>query len=334
MKKILLCDSLNLAIRCFCAIATTNSDGDHNGILFGAIASLRKAIETTRPDRVVMVWDGRGGSARRKKIYPEYKAGRGSSRMTTFEFFNNIEEERQSLYKQIARFKEYCDILPVNQIQIDGLEADDVIAYYATKMRREDEEIVILSTDKDYLQLVNDKVSIYSPIKDLIINELLVRKNYSEGVPSKNFVLLRAFSGDNSDNVPGIKGIGMKTAIKLYPELLSEEKINPENIYKFTIEKTASSNLKGYKTVLENFGQFQINYILMDLQDIPCSPDQLRQMREQINQPHKLFKQTQLSMMFTRDKLWKHFHNADRFSSTFNRLHGLSLMYNRIDKQI
>ncbi len=319
-----------MLFRCFCAIPVTNSDGEHVGILFGAISSLRKSIDITMPDRVIIVWDGRGGSTRRKKVYPKYKEGRGLSRITNFPFFNNIEEERKSLYSQTARFKEYCNILPVTQIQVDGLEADDVIAYYATSMRKNDEEVIICSTDKDYLQLVNNRVSIYSPIKDVLINETLMKINYSEGVPASNFTLIRAFTGDSSDNLPGVKGIGSKTAVKLFPELLNEEILLPQHIYTLALEKSKSSTLKGYQTVLDNFDQFQINHRLMQLKEIECSPDQLRQIIDGINQPYKLFNQTQLSMMFSKDKLFKHFYSMEKFSSTFSRLHGKSLMWNRM----
>jgi len=328
-ENILLVDGMNVLLRCFCAINITNDDGEHYGVVFGAINSLRKAIETLQPDRVIFAWEGCGSSERRKKLFSGYKEGRGRTRLTTFPCFKDIDDERKSLLFQIKRFAKYLEILPVTEVRVDGLEADDVIAYICTKLKTPNQSFVILSTDKDYLQLSSSDIYVYNPIKELKITESVMKSQYSCGIPPKNFAIARALVGDSSDRIPGVPGIGVKTAAKVIPELLSETKINVEDVINLAKERT-STKLKSYQTIVDHADIIKRNYILMQLYDIMIEPDQVRQIMNVMESKSKLFNVQKLTQMFMQDRLWRNIRNIASFESAFLRLHGKSMMRNRI----
>lgn len=311
-----------------------NENGEPSGILFGAINSLRKCISDIAPEKVIFVWDGLNGSARRKAIFSGYKAGRGMKRMTNFSCFKDKNEEYKSLLYQSGKFKKYLDILPVSQIHVEGLEADDIVGFLATRGKKENEEIVIMSTDKDFLQLLNPTVKMYNPIKNMIINEVIMKKNYSDNVPPQNFVLMRTVLGDTSDNLSGVKGIGPKTMLKLFPELLNEKKLSVWDLLSISETKVLEEEnklTKWYKRIIENFDIIERNYRLMVLDELNMiSISQLKEIQSVIDEKWKLFQMTQLSMMFREDKLWKHVNNISRFTSVFLRLHGKSMRENKL----
>ena len=163
--KVLIIDGLNTFIRCFSAIPTLNDDGAHVGGIVGFLRSIGYAIRTIRPTRTVIVFDGKGGSNRRKKLFPEYKAGRKmSKRLNRAYDFNTKEDEQQSMVMQLTRVIDYLDYLPLTTITIENIEADDTMAY-VTKQVLTTSKVVLMSTDKDFLQLVNYRVSVWSPTK-------------------------------------------------------------------------------------------------------------------------------------------------------------------------
>jgi len=333
-NKVLIIDLSQLLIRSFVTLPMTNDDGEHAGILYGAINSLRKCITDILPDKVIVVWDGRNGSARRKAIHKEYKAGRGLTRMTNFSCFTSREQELKSMLIQSARFKEYLDILPVSQIQVDNAEADDVIGFLCSRGHIEGEDLVIMSTDKDFLQLLNENVQMYNPIQNIFINEILMKKKYSENIPPHNFVLLRTFVGDSSDNISGIKGIGPKTALKIFPELLEDKKLTVYDLLKISEEKSLDENnklSKWYKKVVKNFDIIERNVKLMALDGTDMlSPDQLKEIIEVRDEKWKLFNSMRMMKFFRQDKLFKHVSNISSFNSVFLRLHGKSMMTNKL----
>ena len=212
--KVLIIDGLNTFIRCFSAIPTLNDDGAHVGGIVGFLRSIGYAIRTIRPTRTVIVFDGKGGSNRRKKLFPDYKAGRNmSERLNRSYDFNDKEDEHQSMKMQLTRVIDYLDYLPITTITIEGIEADDTMAYL-TKQVMKTSNIVLMSTDKDFLQLVNHRVSVWSPTKKKMYDPPKVLEDY--GIPSHNFAVYRSIDGDKSDNIDGVRGWGLKTIQKKY----------------------------------------------------------------------------------------------------------------------
>ena len=151
-EKVLIIDGLNTFIRVFSVIPTTNDDGIHIGGIVGFLKSVGYAIKMLAPTRTLIVFDGKGGSNRRRKIYPEYKAKRTTKiRLNRVNDFENLEDERHSMLMQLSRCVEYLECLPVSILSIDSVEADDVIAYTAKQLLPKS-KVTIMSTDKDFLR--------------------------------------------------------------------------------------------------------------------------------------------------------------------------------------
>jgi len=218
-SRVLIVDSLNTFLRNFVAVHHLNPSGAHIGGLGGFLKSIGAAIRDIEPTRVVLVFDGHGGSTNKRYLYPEYKANRHITKISNWDAFDNQEEESEAITNQIIRLVDYLKCLPVDIIAIDKIEADDVIGYLATRFP---EKVTILSTDQDYIQLVSENISVYSPIKKTVYNPAQVIKEY--GITPQNFLVSKVILGDKGDNVPGVKGIGAKTLIKLFPQLGKEEK--------------------------------------------------------------------------------------------------------------
>ncbi len=253
-SKVLIVDSLNTFLRSFAAIHHINPSGNHIGGLAGFLKSVGSVIKHIEPTRVICVFDGQGGSTNKRYLYPDYKANRHITKITNWDAFDTQEEESEAITAQIIRLIDYLKCLPVDLVAIDKIEADDVIGYVAQKFS---EKVVILSTDQDYLQLVNENISVFSPIKKTIYYPDTVKKEF--GIPSYNFLTHKVIVGDKGDNVPGVKGIQIKTLIKMFPELAGD-RVELNEI----VDKCA--NNKGKFADIYNFRhQLTINKQLMDL---------------------------------------------------------------------
>ena len=163
---ILLIDGLNTFIRAFSVNPSLNEDGSHVGGLVGFLKSVRFAVNKFKPTRCIIVFDGKGGSKPRQKIYSQYKAGRKvRSRLNrNVDWATNPQDEHESMKLQIGRLIEYLEHLPLTLLALDKLEADDIISY-VTNVTLKESKTTIMSTDKDFLQLVSPRVSLYSPTK-------------------------------------------------------------------------------------------------------------------------------------------------------------------------
>jgi len=263
-----------------------NPDGHHIGGLTGFLKSVGYAIRMCDPTKVVIVFDGVGGSNARRNLFPDYKANRNANRMTNYSIFQSKDEEQESINNQMERLIQYLKCLPVTVISIDGLEADDIIGYLAGKFEQHNEttKVTIMSADKDFLQLVSDKVEAYSPTKKKIYKPKDVLDEY--GVSSVNFINYKILLGDSSDNVPGVTGLGPKKLIKLYPELTGENKVTLESI----IEKSAEliNENKLYLSVVERSRQLMINQQLMRLDGDFLSPENKQLVKEAFNNSYSL----------------------------------------------
>ncbi len=206
--------------------------------------------------------------------------------MTNYSIFQSKAEEQESINNQMERLIQYLKCLPVTIVGIDGLEADDIIGYLATKFEKHDEtqRVTIMSADKDFLQLVTDKVHCYSPVKKKIYTPKDVLEEFS--VSSYNFLNYKVLMGDASDNIPGITGLGPKKLIKLFPELSSDVKVTVEGI----IEKSAEliDENKLYLSIVERRHQLSINHQLMSLNGSFLSPDNKQLVKDAFNNSYEL----------------------------------------------
>ena len=311
--KILVIDGLNTFIRVFSVIPTLNDDGIHIGGIVGFLKSVGYAIKMLRPTRCIIVFDGKGGSTRRRKVYPEYKNRRKTKiRLNRANEYSSVEDEHQSMLLQLQRGVEYLENLPLTLLSIDNIEADDTIAYITEQVLPKN-KIVIMSTDKDFLQLVDERVSVWSPTKKKIYTPKEVYDDF--GVNSKNLILARIIDGDKSDNIPGIKGYGMKTILKKI-HILSENKIvSYENFIQFLDDNKLDLD----KDVLLR------NYYLMQLKEVDISATAKLKIQNKVNGSVPTLVKYKFQKMFLEDKLYTALPNLNSWlATTFNRLNQMA----------
>ena len=273
-SRVLIIDGLNTFIRCWTSIPTLNDNGDHVGGSTGVLRSIGYAIRQTQPTRVVVVFDGKNGSQGRKKIYEGYKANRAKSKLRINRAYNemmNDEEERESMKRQYNWLMELLHELPVTTMIYDGVEADDIMAYIPTKILKEGEQAVVMSTDKDFLQLVDEDTIVWSPTKKKIYNQNRIKEEF--GLHPNNLLLYRVLDGDKSDNIPGVYGCGIKTLLKRFPELTDDVELSVDDLFQLAEQKKVESKgkIKLYNDILEAKNQIRMNERLMQLKDVDIS---------------------------------------------------------------
>ncbi|HEX9107053.1 MAG TPA: DNA polymerase I [Longimicrobiales bacterium] len=215
--RVFLIDGYALIYRAFFAMISrplTTSKGENTSAAFGLTRFLLKVLEEHKPDYLGVVMDA--GSSQRKERYPEYKATR--------------EKMPDELRASMPRIRQLLDAFRVPVLELPDCEADDVIGTLARQVAEQGMEAVIVSGDKDFYQLIRDGVSLLNPGRGGpagVEEEWVDLRNASErlGVPPTQVVDYLALIGDSSDNVPGARGIGPKTAISLIQELGSVEEI-------------------------------------------------------------------------------------------------------------
>lgn len=262
-SSILIIDGVNLFIRSWCSDPTMNNNGEHVGGILGSLKSIGYAIKLLCPTRCIVVFDGIGGSKKRKEIYPNYKEGRKNSiRLNrTYVEDSTATEEEKNRTKQYLRLTQYLQNLPVNLLSINYVEADDVIAYLALDCFKDSNKIYIMSTDKDFLQLCTERINIYSPTKKRIYGPKEVLDEYK--IHPTNFILYKALNGDTSDNIDGIKGVGPKTIIKYFPWLNEESKHTVDDIISGSMD--LRNKYSACNTICENRSILDRNVELMQL---------------------------------------------------------------------
>jgi DNA polymerase-1 len=275
--KTLLVDGDNLFKIGFHGAKDLFNDGSHVGGVYHFINTLRKFLEEHNHDKVVVFWDGDSNSSARKKLYPQYKENRRLG-MNEFKY--------ESYLTQKNRVKEYIEEVFVRQVEMHDNEADDLIAYYCKIAI--DENIIIFSADKDLTQLINERVTIYSPVsKSYFKKGDKITINKVE-IPHQNVLICKVFTGDKSDNIDGIEGLGEKTLVKYFPELqekpctINEILNNARNIPQTKPIKSLSNILTG-KTKSGIIGEefYNLNTKIVDLLN-PLITDEGKELVEQI----------------------------------------------------
>jgi DNA polymerase-1 len=224
------------------------------------------------------------------------------------------EEEQQMMIRQLNRVVEYLECLPLTIINMELTEADDVIGY-CSKHLFKDNETTIMSTDKDFLQLVDKNTKLYSPTKKKMYDEDKVFEEY--GIHPKNFLLYRMFDGDKSDGIPGVNGIGMKTLIKLFPFMKTDDKYELEDVYRSA--ETQKNPL--CEKVLQSKDLLDMNKRLMDLEDGIISGQTKLKVKEIVERPIQRVIKHRFQKMFLEDKLYQALPNLNSWlATTFNRL--------------
>lgn len=208
MKRLVIIDGKSVFYRGYYAMgALSLSDGTPTGGVYGFAAIAMEIVRNLQPTKVVVAWDSRSSTSKRKELYSEYKAGRV--------------KPGDDFYAQIPLLKELVLALGWNFVECENYEADDIIGTLALQADEEgDYETFIVSSDLDMLQIVDENTRMYRILKGFSRLEELdvagVENKY--GIKKAQFLDLKALKGDASDNIPGVPGVGEKTAVKLLAE--------------------------------------------------------------------------------------------------------------------
>lgn len=221
--SVLLVDGDNLLTIGFYGLKNHFYKGHHIGAIYHFVNTLRRSFETYHLDKIVVFWDGENGSESRRKIYHLYKENRKSRQRS--------EEELNSYQYQKQRVKQYLEEIFVRQGEFEFCEADDCIAFYS--QNSPNEKKIIYSGDGDLTQLVSDDTQIYNPSHQKIYkqNDKIVYNH--EEIRIENVTLVKMLCGDPSDNISGIKNMGIKRLLTLFPEI-KDEPLTLEDIRKKT----------------------------------------------------------------------------------------------------
>jgi DNA polymerase-1 len=209
MAKWLLVDGYNIAYRCFFAIPElARSDGFPTNALHGWVKSLWRLADQEKPDQTLVFFD-LGGAQDRLALHPEYKAQR--------------KEMPEPLTRQMPVIKEITRAMGLGGIELEGVESDDLLASEARSLAAQGHEVLIVSADKDFAQVVGERIRIMLPPPSAnprlgwrLLDAAGVREKF--GVPPSQIAEYLALVGDTSDNIPGVSGVGPKTAAKWLAE--------------------------------------------------------------------------------------------------------------------
>ena len=260
-NRILIIDGLNLFLRNFAVLNYINPQGTHIGGLSGFLRSLGSLVRQIQPTSIYIIFDGIGSSLNRKNLIPEYKSGRKNNRVNA-NIFDHIDDENESKADQIGRLIQYLQCLPVKIISIDKVEADDIIAFLSVETTKNQKtKTFIVSSDKDFLQLVDDHITVYAAMEKEFYTPRKVKEKY--GIHPYNFLTYKTLMGDGSDKIPGIKGLGPKKLPKMFPQLFEDKICTLEDIF-----NTAKDNYEKhdiYCRIIMDFDKIKNNKKVMDL---------------------------------------------------------------------
>ena len=299
--RILIVDGHNNFIRSWAVVPTLDANGEHVGGVTGFLSGLRARLTDVGPERIIVVWDGKGGSAKRRGVLAEYKAGRKPHTNRKYDFGETPDEGHANLQMQHRRLRSYLGLIGVTQIEIDDIEADDVIGFLCRHVF-DDRQKVVVSSDKDFLQLVDARTIVYSGSKKAYLGSARVLEEH--GVLAENFIYLKALAGDGSDNIAGIKpkgskqGFGPKSVVKLFPFLGTA----PSSLDEIVVFAAAHVDRSPkYVAVVEQRDRLEQNIGLMQLTVPIIGSRSVAAIRHSLEGPIPSFSMTEFKMALLRD---------------------------------
>ena len=263
-QRLILVDGSGYIFRAFYALPPmSREDGTPVNAVFGFTSMLLKLSEDMEGENILVVFDA-ARTTFRNEIYKEYKANRS--------------EPPEELVPQFDLIKKATTAIGLKSLEVENYEADDIIATYVKIAKKENIETLVISSDKDLMQLIQDGVSLYDPMKNIKIGPEAVLEKF--GVSPDKVIDVQALAGDSSDNVPGVPGIGVKTASQLINEYGSLEKLL-DNASSIKQEKRRESLLNNAelaivsKKLVSLFSDVPIPYKISDLNWTPRNDDNL-----------------------------------------------------------
>lgn len=267
-RPILLVDAFNVFLRSYAAYPAMSSHGYQIGGVVGFLKTLHRIINEVHPKAIYVAWES-GGSARRRSLYSDYKANRKPEKLNRF-YEDDIPDTEENKAQQIQILAKMLKLLPVCQVYVPNCEGDDVIAYLA-KYKFSSDKKIIVSSDKDFYQLLDDLTDIYNLHKKIIVKKQDVTNEYR--ITPQNFALAKAFCGDNSDNIPGIDGLGFKTLAKRIPLFGSENDLMLDEVIDYC--RVNEKQSKVYSKILNEVDLIKRNWQLVYLDSSMISASQI-----------------------------------------------------------
>jgi len=297
MKRLLIIDALNAYLRAYIVDPSLSTNGQPIGGLKGFIKILQKLVRDTNPDQIVVVWDGPNGSAKRKSMDKNYKEGRKPIRLNRA--FHNLteDEELQNKVWQQSRVIEYLNNMPIVQFMIAEIEADDIIAYISGMEYYKGWQKIIVSNDKDFMQVCSEETILLRPTAKELLNTARIVE--TTGVHPTNMALARSIIGDASDNLPGVRGAGFKTVKNRLSFLKEPKTYTIDEVIEFCEE--AESKLKFYSNVATNRKLIEHNYKMMQLYAPQMSIQSKTYVAESIENFECDFNKTEILKMMRND---------------------------------
>lgn len=302
MKKILIIDALNMFFRCYARDPSINLEGNPSGGCVGFLKSLQKSIRLTKPDDVVIVWDGGGGSRKRRQINQNYKSGRKVVHLPKDMNYNfSHEEETENKVWQQTRLLEYLDNLPICQFMFEDVEADDVIAAIVQSKALANDNKIILSNDKDFMQLCDDKTILVRPAMKpwQVLNTNRIVEDLQ--VHPVNMALARAIVGDKSDNLAGVPNVGFGRINKFFPFLSEDEEYSVHDLIKVATEMATKSKSKFLSSIVEHEDVIAENYKIMQLYQPSLSYQRRSIVENCLTEREKNFNMTNFRLLLAED---------------------------------
>lgn len=280
-RPILIFDGLNCFMRHFCANPTMSEHGDPMGGFVGFVKSIGTLCNQFRPKEVLVIWEEGGNQKRRDISGGSYKGGSRPRSLNRY-YENDIPDTRENHNNQVALTVEALKSLPVKQIFIKGTEADDVIAYIC-EYKFSQSDIVVVSSDKDLYQLIDERVSQWSLNQKKLIGKNEVKERF--GVYPENLTTVRCFAGDVSDAIPGVKGAGFKTLLKKFPMLAEDKHVSVSEVIESAKLQSLNSGINLFKEIVDNTEHIKKNWKLMHLDVSRLNGDQVKRLEHQLETP-------------------------------------------------
>jgi DNA polymerase-1 len=298
MKRMMIVDAYNQFIRGYIVDPSKSPNGQPIGGMRTFINILNKITREIKPDMLAVVWDGRGGSNKRRSMNKNYKAGRKPPRTNWSQVGLDENAIKDNRVWQQMRVIEYLNQTPVVQFMEPEVEADDVISYIKNNQMFDEWQKVIVSADKDFIQILDNQTLLFRPIQKEILNTNSVVEKY--GIHPKNFALARAMAGDSSDNLAGVPRVGLGTVAKRFPFL----KNNKDYFVEDVLEESSSQEnkkLKVYQNILDCENVIRENYDIMQL----SSPQMSVQCKTRIDETFEgyapQYNQTEIRKLMIKD---------------------------------
>ena len=296
MKRVMIVDALNAYFRAFIVNPSISIHGQPIGGLKGFLSILQKLCRDINPDSIVIVWDGPGGSRKRRQQNKNYKEGRKPIRVNRP---NNLtpEEQRENMVWQQVRLIEYLNELPVIQFRFDEIEADDVISYVSRLPHYQGWQKVIVSNDKDFIQLCDDETVLFRPTQKVVHNKMNIVEQFD--IHPRNFAVARAIAGDASDNLVGVPRAGLKSIAKNLNFLREDKDVTLHEVFDFC--ENTDSKAKFFTNILEHKDIVISNYKLMQLYAPAISLQSQEKVHYALNNFEHDYNKTEILRMMNQD---------------------------------